>query len=263
MGAKLPALQFYPSDWRNDLGVQSLSRHDRMVWFDLLMLMHESERRGVLVLAGKPMSDEMIAELIHLDNQTFKQIKELLLTRGVASLEEETCALMNRRMVRDEELRKIRKNAGEKGGNPALVNQKHNQTPKQNTTPSYSSSVSIATSVKGNSADAPPLEPFSLDSDPMNEIPDGLAVHNYADAIMEAMGWPKRSMYSVHVGLVDALPILAREEGCSLGEACRRMYARIREAEATTKGIKWRFWIGEEQGWKLGELQALSTEGME
>jgi hypothetical protein len=40
---KLPALQWYPADWRKDPGVQALSLHDRMVWFEMLMLMHESE----------------------------------------------------------------------------------------------------------------------------------------------------------------------------------------------------------------------------
>ena len=49
---KLPAMQFYPGDWRKDIGVQSLSFHDRGVWFEMLMLMHGSERRGVLVLNG-------------------------------------------------------------------------------------------------------------------------------------------------------------------------------------------------------------------
>jgi hypothetical protein len=154
VSTRLPALQFYPSDWRNDLGVQSLSRHDRMVWFDLLMLMHESERRGVLVLNGRAMSDEMIAELIHLDNQTFNQIKNLLLTRGVASLEEGTGALMNRRMVRDEDLRKIRKDAGKKGGNPVLVNQNTNQVDNHdaNQKPTPSSSSSFASSKEKHNA---------------------------------------------------------------------------------------------------------------
>ena len=51
---KLPALQFYPGDWRKDLGVQSLSFHDRGVWFEMLMLMHDSENRGVSCPQWKP-----------------------------------------------------------------------------------------------------------------------------------------------------------------------------------------------------------------
>jgi hypothetical protein len=146
MTSKLPAIQFYPSDWRNDLGVQSLSRNDRMVWFEMILLMHESERRGVLVLNGKAMSDEMIAQLLNLDNHTFNQIRTLLIERGIASIEPQTGALMNRRMVRDEHLRKIRAEVGRRGGNPALLKQKPTTLHKQNPTPSSSSSISFSPS---------------------------------------------------------------------------------------------------------------------
>lgn len=139
---KLPAMQFYPGDWRKDIGVQSLSFNDRGIWFEMLMLMHDSERRGVLVLNGQPMSDEMIARAIGLDNQTFNQSLTTLLNTGVASREEDTGAVMNRRMVRDEHLRKIRAACGAKGGNPALLNRKLTTPDKGNETPSFSVSSS-------------------------------------------------------------------------------------------------------------------------
>jgi hypothetical protein len=143
---KLPALQWYPGDWRKDLAVQSLSFHDRGVWFEMLMLMHDSENRGSLVLNGRPMSDEMIARAIGLDNQIFNQTLTTLLTSGVAERDLESGAITNRRMVRDEHIRKIRVEVGKKGGNPNLVNQTSNQNPttqvNQKPTPSSSSSVS-------------------------------------------------------------------------------------------------------------------------
>lgn len=139
---KLPALQFYPGDWRKDVGVQSLSYHDRGVWHELLMLMHESEERGVMVLNGSPMSDEAIGRLLGLDNQTLTTTLTTLLTTGVASRQPGTGALMCRRMVRDEQIRQIRKDAGKLGGNPALLNQKPTTKVKQKPTPSVSSSVS-------------------------------------------------------------------------------------------------------------------------
>jgi hypothetical protein len=49
-------------------------------------------------------------------------------------------------MIRDEKLRQIRKEAGSKGGNPILVNQKATTGVKQNPTPSSSSSVSYSES---------------------------------------------------------------------------------------------------------------------
>jgi hypothetical protein len=143
---KLPAIQFYPGDWRKDPGIRTLSYHDRGVWFEILLMMHESDRRGVLLLNGRAMSDKEIALALGLDNQTFNQTLTTLLSSGVTCREEETGALMNRRMVRDEEIRKIRREAGAKGGNPRLLNQKSKQKPtttdKQKSTPSSSSSAS-------------------------------------------------------------------------------------------------------------------------
>jgi hypothetical protein len=154
---KLPALQFYPGDWRKDVGVQSLSFHDRGVWFEMLMLMHQSERRGVLILNGQPMSDEMIARAIGSDASSFSETLANLISTGVASREEETGALMNRRMVRDESLRKVRARAGALGGNPILLKQNRTTQVMQTATPSCSFSVSSSTSnsTTANSDDLP------------------------------------------------------------------------------------------------------------
>ena len=143
---KLPALQFYPGDWRKDPGVQALSRHDRSVWFDMLLIMHESDERGVLLLAGKPMPIDALARMLYLDNQEVNQIIGTLLTYGVASKRDDDGAIYSRRMVRDEQLLQIRRNAGRMGGNPLLLNQMVNQNPttgvNQKSTPSSSSSSS-------------------------------------------------------------------------------------------------------------------------
>lgn len=154
MTDKLPALQFYPGDWRKDVGVQSLTYHDRGVWFEILMLMHESSPRGMLMLNGKAMSEEALGRLLGLDNQSLKQTLTTLLTSGVASTDEETGALVNRRMVRDEKLRKIRSESGKKGGNPALLKQNSTSGVKQKKTtrvkqiPTPSSSASAISSSK-------------------------------------------------------------------------------------------------------------------
>jgi hypothetical protein len=147
---KLPALQFYPADWRKDPGVQSLNYFDRGVWFEILCLMHESSERGKLLLNGKAMPDDALARVLGLDNQTLSSTLTTLLTYGVASRDDETGALINRRMVNDDRLRKIRAEAGKKGGNPALLKHTPTNGDKQNPTtrlkqiptPSSSSSVS-------------------------------------------------------------------------------------------------------------------------
>ena len=185
---KMPAFQFYPGDWRKDVGVQSLDYHDRGVWHEMLCLMHESERRGVLILNGHALAEDALARLLGLDKQILTTTITTLLTSGVASREAETGALMCRRMVRDEKLCEIRRQAGKLGGNPALTPQRHgaaagdpvllNQKPtttvnhdaKQTPTPSSSSSSSTTELPEG--AKNAPSSSNGKPSDPAVQIPD-------------------------------------------------------------------------------------------
>lgn len=166
---KLPAMPFYTGDWRKDPAVQALGYFERGVWFELLTIMWESEPRGKLMLNGRPMPEEALARLLGLDNQTVNQTLTTLLEYGVASVEPDTGVIYSRRMVRDEQIRMVRKEAGKKGGNPNLVNQSSKQTPtirdKQNPTLSVSSSVSsseevisTATAVEGGEDTPPPSD---------------------------------------------------------------------------------------------------------
>jgi hypothetical protein len=139
--AKLPALQFYPGDWKKDMGVQALELYDRGLWFEMLLLMHDSDERGKLVLNGRPMPHGAIARAIGIEVEVFELRLTLLLELGVASLEPETGVIYCRRMVKDEKNRLAHTEAGKKGGNPKLVNQKSNQTSNQKPTPSSSYST--------------------------------------------------------------------------------------------------------------------------
>ena len=147
---KRPSLQFYPGDWRKDPAVQSLDYFDRGVWIELLCIMHESSERGVLLLNGMPMPVEALQNLLGLDNQTTTKTLATLQARGVAKVRQSDGAIYSKRMVEDEQLSEIRRNAGSKGGNPSLLKQNpskseanDNQTSKQNPTPSSSSSSSL------------------------------------------------------------------------------------------------------------------------
>lgn len=143
---KMPAMQFYPADWRKDLAVQALGYHDRGVWFEMLCLMHESSERGVLLLNGVPMAEDVLARLLGLDNQTLNQTLATLLTYGVAKRRLTDNAIFSKRMVDDEKLCKIRREAGRQGGNPALLKQIPTTPLKQIPTPSSSSSSSSSDS---------------------------------------------------------------------------------------------------------------------
>lgn len=127
---KLPYLHFYPGDWTKDPGVQALGFFERGVWFEIILMMHESTERGALLLNHKPMPQDALAKLLGLDNQTLTKTISTLIDYGVASFREDG-ALINRRMIRDEEVRKTRKECGSKGGNPALLKQKEEKGKKE------------------------------------------------------------------------------------------------------------------------------------
>ena len=151
---KLPAIQFYPGDWHKDTGVQALDYETRGVWFELLLLMWESERRGYLVLNGIGMADEILAKILGIHGNKWKKIKRKLEVTGVMSTEENTGISFNRRMVRDEEARQKAIENGKLGGNPALLPQSEGVNPsvngtdnprvKRKTTPSSSSSITAS-----------------------------------------------------------------------------------------------------------------------
>lgn len=140
--SKLPAMQWYPGDWRKDPGVQALDYYDRGVWRELLDVMHESPERGRLVFpTGAPMPDSAIARLLGITEAEWKQIRSRLLSHGVAS-EDEDGVLYNRRMVRDEHLRHVRAEAGRKGGKASKPQSKRESKTETKRGSSSSSSAS-------------------------------------------------------------------------------------------------------------------------
>ena len=143
---KMPAMQWYVGDWRKDPGVQALDFESRGIWFEILMLMHESENRGKLTLNGKAIPDEALANLLGIDQAKLQQTLSKLLSYGVASREQDTEIIYCRRMVKDEEFRATRIRAGHIGGKQSASKRQANA--KQNPTPSSSSSSSSSTSVR-------------------------------------------------------------------------------------------------------------------
>ena len=144
MSDKLPAMQFYPGDWKKDAGVQALDLETKGAWFEMLLLMHESEERGKLLLNGLPMPTEALARVLGVTIDKCQQLVSKLLSYGVASIEKDSGALSNRRMLRDEVLRKSRAMAGELGGKQKAINASSRRL--ANPTPSSSSSTSSSTS---------------------------------------------------------------------------------------------------------------------
>lgn len=143
---KLPAMQFYPGDWRKDPGVQALDFHDRGIWFELLCMMHESDSRGKLTLNGRPMPDAAIARNLGITEAEWKETRSRIEAYGVAGVDEDG-TLYNRRMVRDEAKRERLAEAGRKGGRksrPKPTGSQGEAKKEAKQSPSVSSSVSTS-----------------------------------------------------------------------------------------------------------------------
>lgn len=145
---KLPAIMFYIGDWRKDPGVQSMSYEERGIWLEILMFMHESERRGLLLLNGHPPTDSELGRMLGISEDAAKQIQAKLLNNGVASREQKTNALMSRKMFK---LHDVRSKAGKIGANKRLANVKQTLQAK----PSTSISISFSTSKNKNISSRP------------------------------------------------------------------------------------------------------------
>ena len=127
MVTKLPAIQFYPGDWKKDLGVQALDMECRGIWFEMLLLMHDSEERGKLILNGQPMTSKQIANALGIGEGQFNEASSKILANGVADFKQNTWSC--RKMIRAENLRQIRTNAGFLGGRNTQANLKQKATP--------------------------------------------------------------------------------------------------------------------------------------
>jgi hypothetical protein len=144
---KNPAFQFYPSDWQRDLDDHPLEIEG--AWIRIC---------GRLFWTGGK-STKNLEEWARILRKNSKKTLEILLylqTKNIGDLviQNNEITITCRRMVRDENIRKIRTNAGIKGGNPILLKQKKDsicltkieanseQNAEQNLTPSSSSSFS-------------------------------------------------------------------------------------------------------------------------
>ena len=123
MASNLPAIQFYVGDWKKDPQLQACSIAARGLWFEMLLMMHESPIRGYLMMTEDiPMNDEHIARIGGVDQALVTHLIEELQLNGVfdyTSLELHTGHSVNvissRRMVRDESKRQKCSAAGLRG----------------------------------------------------------------------------------------------------------------------------------------------------
>ena len=156
---KLPAFQFYPADWLNDIKLQTCSLPAQGLLINLICLMHQSEKYGYLLINGSIPTNKDVSHLLRLHHKTYQaSLKELFL-KGVLSTDgniDGNNVIYCKRMVKDEQIRQVRREAGLKGGNPNFEKGSpnpyylHKQKDKQKITPSSSSSSSSSSSKNTN-----------------------------------------------------------------------------------------------------------------
>jgi hypothetical protein len=111
---KRPSFQFYPSDWRKDMALQSCCVAARGLWIDVMCIAHECEPYGHLTVNGKPMTAAQVGRHTGLTERECAKLLDELEQAGVLSRTEQG-AIYSRRMVRDEDLRQRRAEGGKAG----------------------------------------------------------------------------------------------------------------------------------------------------
>lgn len=124
---------FDPSSWLSDENLRACSPGARALWIDLLCLMHKNGRRGYLQMNGRPLTLDQLARATGNSTAEVSHHMRELSDSGVTSATEQGI-IYSRRMVREQELRKVRSEAGKAGGRRTgrLLKQIVKQTVKQN-----------------------------------------------------------------------------------------------------------------------------------
>ena len=166
---KAPAFQFYPADWQRDLSEHPLEIEG--AWIRICCALWWSDTPGKTT---KPLTNW--ARILRVGEKKSLSIISYLLNLNIAEvdIQNQNITITSRRIVRDEYIRNIRRNAGQMGGNPSLkksgettvlLNQNLlNQNDKQKVTPSSSSSSSTTNPIK---------EPYSSLSESPKTDSDG------------------------------------------------------------------------------------------
>lgn len=117
MAKQEQAMPFYVGDWLKCPEVMILPPDIRGLWFDLICYMWGSVERGVMLKPSlKPYSKPEIITLVGKDCSGTGHWLDILIDNGVCSIRESDGAIFSRRMVKDEDIRRKRQQAGKRGG---------------------------------------------------------------------------------------------------------------------------------------------------
>ena len=223
---KRPSFQFYPGDWQHDINLRSCSLEARGLWIEMMAIFHQSDRYGRLPSfllkqnsSKQPSKTEAntqantqanvkqvldplldtclelaspLARLVGSDPESVGRALHELIESGVASTDEQG-DIFSRRMIRDEEIRQVRANAGHFGGTQRALREREarstavllkqnsskqpskteanaqaniQQTPKQtsSTLSSKIQALHLQSSEKDKTEKEPPISPHGADA---------------------------------------------------------------------------------------------------
>ena len=109
-----PSWQFYPSDWLEESGLRLCDLSARGLWIDLLCYMFKMEERGHLRINGSVLKCEHIAMLVGRPVGEVDAALKQLINYGVCETDDDG-SIYNRRMVRIEDDRRRKSEAGKAG----------------------------------------------------------------------------------------------------------------------------------------------------
>lgn len=116
-------LYVFSADWRAEPTLKLCTEGARLLWWEMLLIMAESERRGFLLINGRQPSPDEIAVLTNTDREQVGSRLDELERNGVFSRNRDGI-IFSRRIVSDEKKAKTAQKNGRKGGNPTLSNTK-------------------------------------------------------------------------------------------------------------------------------------------
>lgn len=163
--SRRPYFNWYPADHQGDPRLRGCSPIARLVWREMLDLMHGAEPYGHLVSGGRAMDYQTLSRKIAVDAADVRRAVRELENEGVFSRTSDG-VIYSRRMVRDEERRQTLQENGRKGGNPKLTPRKQNQRvsesldnqgDSQRLKPQYPISIAKQAATIERAVDPPPV----------------------------------------------------------------------------------------------------------
>jgi hypothetical protein len=198
-----------------DTNLRACSLHARGLWIEMICLMHDARPYGHLVVGEAAIDPPTLARIVGESPPRVKALLAELETKGVFK-RTEAGVIYSPRMVRDGEIRRIRAEAGAKGGNPALLQKPKptppddgeetpevadlvNQTGNQNPTPSSASAVADVDgmSVRGATRSDATVRP-DRPGEPPRDVVTGVVVGDIAAAAVLFTAAVNRGISETH-----------------------------------------------------------------